>query len=184
MAQIPFVKCYERFGMKHHAGLHSANDWLTKAGARIQANRVILPHTYLLVPLTLASEGIVDFRAAKNLSERIKHAVVVALMVRIADSAFYNVLAKMLNAANPHQQNLCGNCLRGQICGTKMRDLRREINTKIIHKMESAIVIEDSDLSAIERYYEEIFRLPLVDPVEFPERKITLCQKCAQSRRT
>jgi hypothetical protein len=158
--------------------LSSANDWLRKAGARIEGTRPLLPHKFLLVPLTLASEAIVDFRHSKQANDSLKHAVVVALMVRVADSAFYTNLSDLINGANQNQPNICHNCIRGQICGTKMKTLRRDVNRRIIHKMESADIVPMEDLSIVEDYYEEIFKLPLAGDIAFPSRNLELCQKC------
>lgn len=68
----------------------SANNWLSKAGARLRGERIELPHHFVLVPLTIASEAIVDFRKYDDLTPKIKAVLVVATMVRVADTAFYN----------------------------------------------------------------------------------------------
>lgn len=48
--------------MEYKKELVSANDWLQKAGSYIEGERVVLPHKFLLVPMTLASEAFVEFK--------------------------------------------------------------------------------------------------------------------------
>ena len=158
----------------------SANDWLVKAGAYIVNDKAILPHKFLLVPMTLASEAIVEFRKHKDIVSRIKHGLVVVSMVRMADTAFYNLVSAILNNNNQSVPNICQHCIRGQICGTNMKELRKVANRNIIHKMESGTceVITEKDLNIVELYYAEIFNLPLMDPISFPDRKIKLCDYC------
>lgn len=157
----------------------SANNWLSKAGARLQGESIELPHHFVLVPLTIASEAIVDFRKHDDLSSKIKAGLVVATMVRVADTAFYNKISELINRQSPNRPNICGNCIRGQVFGTKMRQYRKEANRRVIHKMESGEVISLEDLQVVDSYYEEIFKLPLMDPVSIPETKdVQLCQKC------
>ncbi len=159
----------------------SANDWLVKAGAHLVGDKVILPHKFLLVPMTLASEAIVEFRKQKEIGSRIKHGLIVVSMVRMADTAFYKTVSNIINNQNKSTPNICQHCIRGQLCGTNMKKYRQIANKQIIHKMESGTVgmITKEDLEMVEPYYEEMFKLPLIDPISFPERKgLSLCQNC------
>ena len=161
--------------------LVSANDWLQKAGAYIDGDRVVLPHKFLLVPMTLASEAIIEYKQHENIGAKIKFGLLVVVMIRIADTAFYNNLAKLMNQANPNVPNICQHCIRGQICGTEMKSYRQEANKNIIHKMENNEIINFNDLEIVEKYYNEIFKLPLMDPVSFPEKKdLRLCNLCSK----
>jgi len=173
--------------MRHGWTIESPNDWLRKAGAHIINNRLILPHDFLLVPMGSASEALLEYRRSTTLSEKMRHAMAIALAVRNADTAFYNAVAKMLNKANPNKPNICHNCIRGQLFGTRMKELRQEVNAKIIHKMENPrgiVMISPDELPLVEKYYEEMFKLPLIDPVSWPERKkMELCQKCKKKWR-
>ena len=165
--------------MNVKAKLVSPNDWLKRAGAYIDGENVVLPHKFLLVPMTLASEAILEFRKHENIGSKIKFAIVVVTMVRIADTVFYNKLVKLLNEANPSVPNLCQHCIRGQICDTKMKAYRQFANKNIIHKMENDEFINFEDLEVVENYYSELFKLPLMDPISFPERKnLKLCGNC------
>ena len=159
----------------------SANDWLVKAGAHLVGDQVIMPHKFLLVPMTLASEAIVEFRKHEDIGSRIKHGLVVVSMVRMADTAFYKTVSNILNNQNKSTPNICQHCIRGQLCGTNMKNYRQIANKQIIHKMESGNgeVVTKKDLDVVELYYEEMFKLPLIDPISFPERKgLSLCQNC------
>ena len=159
----------------------SANNWLIHAGAHLIDNKLIMPHQFLLVPMTLASEAIVEFKKHDDLGSKIKHGIIVVSMVRMADTAFYNVVADIINGHEKTKPNICANCLRGQLCGTNMKKFRQLANRNIIHKMESGKceVVTFEDLEVVELYYEEIFKLPLIDPISFPEREgIELCGRC------
>src|SRR5690554_7757826 len=81
----------------------SANNWLSKAGARLQDESIELPHHFVLVPLTIASEAIVDFRKQDDLSSKIKAGLVVATMDRVADTAFYNKISELINRQSPNR---------------------------------------------------------------------------------
>ena len=165
--------------MNVKAELVSSNDWLQKAGAYIEGERVVLPHKFLLVPMTLASEALIEYRQYENIASKIKYGLVVVVMIRIADTAFYKNLVKILNQASPNVPNICPNCIRGQICGTEMKSYRQAANKNIIHKMENNEIINFDDLEIVEKYYSEIFKLPLMDPISFPERKnLKLCDAC------
>lgn len=163
----------------------SANNWLVKAGAYLDNDEVNLPHKFLLVPMTLASEAIVEFRKHKDIGSRIKHGLVVVSMVRIAETAFYNWVSTILNNNNESVPNICQHCVRGQIFGTNLKELRRVANRNIIHKMERGTceVIGEKDLNIVEFYYAEIFKLPLMGPVSFPERTLKLCDYCKKKWR-
>ena len=159
--------------------LVSPNDWLQKAGAYIDGENVVLPHKFILVPMTLASEAIIEFRRHENIASKIKYGLVVVTMVRIADTIFYNKLVNILNEANSSVPNICQHCIRGQICGTRMKEYRQAANKNIIHKMENDEYINFEDLDVVENYYGEVFNLPLMDPISFPEKKnLKLCGNC------
>ena len=159
--------------------LVSANDWLQKAGAYFEGKRVVLPQKFLLIPMTLASEALVEYKQHENIGAKIKFGLLVVVMVRIADTVFYNNLVKLLNQANPNFPNICQHCIRGQIFGTEMKSYRHAANKNIIHKMENNEIINFNDLEIVEKYYNEIFKLPLMDPVSVPEKKgLILCNSC------
>lgn len=170
--------------MKAKEELVSANDWLSKAGAFLDGDSVVLPHGFLLIPMTLASESILEFRKAENIAAKIKSGLVVVTMVRIADTAFYTKVASVLNAENPSLPNLCHNCIRGQICKSQMKTFRKAANSHVIHKMESGEVINFNDLGIVEKYYSEIFNLPLMNPIQFSEtQNLKLCDRCKRKWR-
>ncbi len=158
----------------------SPNNWLKKAGAYIDSNdKLVFPHKFIAVPMTLASEAIVEFRKNKDLASKIKNGLLVVVMVRIADTAFYKKIAEIINQQSPSTPNLCHNCLRGQLWDTKMKTYRQVANRKIIHKMEGGIPINNMDLEIVEKYYNEIFKLPLIDPISFKNKKgLKLCERC------
>ena len=167
--------------MSKEMKIESPNDWLVKAGAKPVDDGVILPIQCLLVPMTLASEAIVSYRAANSLNEWIKHGLVVVTMVRIADTAYFIRVAKMIldrqEAAN--NTSICQHCLRGQLWPTEIKKYRQQANKNIIHKMEEGLPINRTDLEVVELYYEEIFKHPLTNPISWDERPgLDMCQNC------
>ena len=135
--------------------------------------------------MTLASEAIIEFNKDENLSSRIKHGLVVVVMVRIADTAFYKKIAKIINQKSPSMPNICHNCIRGQLWNTNMKIYRQLANKQIIHKMESGIPLNNKDLEIVDKYYNEIFKLPLVDPITFNGKKnLQLCERCKKKFHT
>ena len=166
--------------MKDNWTIESPNNWLRKAGAHVVNNKLVLPHDFLLVPMTSASEALLEYRKSKTLNDRTRHAMTIAATVRSADTAFYNAIAGMLNKQNPNKPKICHNCIRGQLFGTRMKELRKQINNNIIHKMDDdQVMINPDDLDIVEEYYEEMFKLPMMDPITWSEMKnMKLCQRC------
>jgi len=166
--------------MKNGWTIESPNNWLRKAGAYVVGKKLILPHDFLMVPMTTASEAIMAYRESRNLNDRMRHAMTIAVAVRNADTAFYSAVADMLNRRNADKPNICQYCIRGQLFRTRMKELREQVNKNIIHKMDrTKIMINPDDLKIVEDYYEEMFKLPLIDPIHIPETKsLQLCKKC------
>lgn len=166
--------------MKNGWTIESPNNWLRKAGAYVVNKQLVLPHDFLLVPMATASKSILEYRKSRNLDDRIRHAMAIALAVRNADTAFYNAVADMINGQNPKRPNICEHCIRGQLFRTRMKELRKQVNESIIHQMDkNNIMINPKDLGIVEEYYEEMFKLPLMNPIHTQEIKgLRLCNKC------
>ena len=166
--------------MKNDWTIESPNNWLRKAGAYVVNKKLILPHDFLLVPMTSASEAIMAYHKSRNLNDRIRCAMTIAVAVRNADTAFYSAVADMLNRRNVDKPNICQHCIRGQLFRTRMKELRKQVNKNIIHQMDNdKIMINPDDLRIVEEYYEEMFKLPMMDPIDIPETKgMRLCQTC------
>ncbi|EGQ7854882.1 hypothetical protein M5225_004658 [Vibrio vulnificus] len=157
----------------------SPNNWMIKAGAHVvESNRLVLPLQCLLVPMGLASEAIVSYRNSDALNERIKHGLVVVTMVRVADTAYFTGVARMLYEHNKKKVKICEHCLRGQLWPTKIKEYRQKANKNIIHKMEQGLPINNTDLEVVELYYEEMFKHPLINPIHWPSSTFERCQKC------
>lgn len=107
---------------RNHLDLILANDWMEKAGAYVGDLGVILPHKFLLIPLTLASEAIIEFRKHDNLGQKIKYGIVVVTMVRIADTEYYKYLAGAINSQNSGMVGIYHNFIRGGLCGTNIKN--------------------------------------------------------------
>ncbi|WEM43837.1 hypothetical protein PTW35_08695 [Photobacterium sp. DA100] len=163
----------------------SPNDWMIKAGAKIVGdNQLALPLNCLLVPMGLASEAIVSYRQSEALNERIKHGLVVVTMVRVADTAYFSRVAKMLYEHNGKKIKICEHCIRGQLWPTKIKEYRQKANKNIIHKMEQGLPINNIDLEVVEKYYEEMFQHPLTNPIHWPAvNGLQRCNKCTQKRK-
>jgi hypothetical protein len=161
------------------------NDWLKKAGARLEGNELILPINCLLVPMGLASEAILDFNKSESLNDRIKYGVVVVSMVRIADTAYFRRVAKMLLEKNKHLKiTICEHCIRGQLWTTEIKKYRKMVNENIIHKMEEGLPINNEDLKVVELYYNEMFKHPLINPISWEDKNgMDLCPTCIKKNK-
>lgn len=162
----------------------SPNDWLTAAGATVENGQIRLPLDFLLVPMALASEAIVEFRKATALNDRIKHGLVVVTMVRIADTAYFTAVANMLYEGNNKKYRICEHCIRGSLWPTKMKEYRKEANQLIIHKMEKGLPVNNGDLEVVEKYYEEMFKHPLMNPIKWDKATVTMCSNCAKKNKS
>jgi hypothetical protein len=159
--------------------IQSPNNWLVKAGARMEGNQLILPLNCLLVPMGVASDAITDFRNSNNLKDRIKFGAVAAIMTRVADTAYFRNVAKMLMERNPENNvAFCEHCLRGQLWDTKIKEYRKLVNKDIIHKMEEDMMINPDDLKYVELYYEEMFKHPLTNPISWGNVTMQSCNYC------
>jgi hypothetical protein len=161
---------------------NSDNDWLRRAGTRWENDKLVLPHAFLMLPMTIASKAVVSYNADSALANRISQAVVISVMVRCADTAFFNFVANLLNSASHGSPTVCHNCLRGQLFANRLKELRKSVNHHIIHKIEDGTgvgpTLEHIPLAI--QYYDEMFTLPLTDPISWPERRdMQMCQKCA-----
>src|SRR5690606_23753537 len=114
----------------------SDNDWLRRAGVYAKDGKVELPHEFLVLPMTIASKAVVAYHADTSLQNRIAQSLVISLMVRSADTAFFNAVAAQLTSVTPHSPNICHNCLRGQLFKNRLKEIRRLVNRHIIHKVE------------------------------------------------
>jgi hypothetical protein len=152
----------------------SPNDWLKKAGARLEDGQLILPLKCLLVPMALASEAILDFNKSESLNDRIKYGLVVVSMVRIADTAYFRRVAKMLLEINKP----------AKIWTNEMKKYRKMVNETIIHKMEDGLPINNEDLKVVESYYNEMFKHPLTNPITWEDKNgLDLCQSCIKKNK-
>lgn len=133
------------------------------------------------MPMALASEAIVSFRESDSIADRIKHGLVVVIMVRTADTAYFIRVADLLKERNEREVFICQHCIRGSLWNTDMKRLRQEANKKIIHKMERGLPINSDDLLVVEKYYEELFKHPLTNPISWPT--VTGMQRCQYCRK-
>ena len=163
----------------------SPNDWLKKAGARLEGEQLILPLKCLLVPMALASEAILDFDNSESLNDRIKYGLVVVSMVRIADTAYFRRVAKMLLEINrPSKISICEHCIRGQLWSNEMKIYRKMVNENIIHKMEDGLPINNEDLKVVELYYNEMFKHPLTNPITWKGNNgLDSCPSCIKKNK-
>ncbi len=161
----------------------SDNDWLRRAGTRLEGGKLVLPHSFLMLPMTIASKAVVAYNADTSLANHIAQALVISIMVRCADTAFFSFIADKFNAASPPGAHVCHNCLRGQLFPNRLKELRALVNKHIIHKVEDGSGVGptlDHIPTAIE-YYNEIFTLPLTDPISWEARSnMKLCHKCTR----
>lgn len=144
------------------------NSWIERAGAIIDGLKVELPLEFLLVPMTIATNALVDFRKSKNIADKIKFGTTVVTMVRSADTAYYRFIVDQFFKAQAKLSGnaICEHCVRGQLWPNRMKEYRRLANKNVIHKMESGgiTVVNFDDLEIVEKYYNEMFEQPLMHP--------------------
>lgn len=165
---------------------HSPDQWIERAGGFVDdAGRLHLPHKFLLVSMAAAAEAVEAFKKNDSLMERMKNVLIIAMSVRSADTAYYQHVVDMLKKVPGNEKvSFCHNCLRGQLWPNKMKLLRREVNSKIIHKMESALMVDQKDFEFALQYYDEMFTHELVNPViEWRAQDIKSCDKCAEKNK-
>ncbi len=158
----------------------SANNWLERAGACIRNNKPIMPHLFLTVPMNAASEAVEIYNNDDSYNSRLKAVQTIALNVRTAETAFFKRIAKILKEVNKQLGiEICHYCIRNHMFGTNFKELRKLANSKIIHRMEEEAMISVEDFQIAIDYYNEMFKLPLVDPITWKETKgIPMCKNC------
>ena len=157
----------------------SPNNWLVKAWAYIEHNKLILPHDCLIVLMTTASRAVEDFEKFDDYQIRLEKALIISLTVRMAEKAFFHNVAKLFNDKSAIK--ICTNCLMNNLYDNSLKKYRRICNEKIIHKMETEIMVNPKDLNFSILYYNEIFTLPLMDPITWEKKTISLCKKCLKN---
>lgn len=159
--------------------IHSANNWLSKVGAYIdENNKLVLPDKSVILPLTHASEGMDEFRVAKNYHDQMKAIQSIAFNVRAADTSFFDELARRLNSQLP-QKYLCGHCIRKNASPLLVK-LRRRVNARVLHIADKGLPIHPDAFPQTTRYYKEFLELPLVDVTKLGNRSIQQCPKCEE----
>jgi len=160
---------------------NSDNDWLRKAGTRWEDGKLILPHAFLMLPMAIASKAVVSYNVDSSLANRIAQSLVISVMVRCADTAFFNFIARSLNSVTHGGPTVCHNCLRGQLFINRLKELRKSVNHYIIHKAEDGTGVGPTldHIPLAIQYYDEMFTLPLTDPISCPERRdMQMCPRC------
>ncbi len=166
--------------------IDSPDNWLVKAGAFVDdSNKLHTPHFFLVTPMAMAATAIENFNNNKedDLLKKTKNISVIANSVRSADTAYYKRVSKIFNKLNPNV-HICGNCLRGQIWPNKMKILRKEVNSKIIHKMDNGEMIDSEDFHLAIGYYNEMFTHDLVNAkIEWKKFKLKSCDSCKKKNK-
>ncbi len=157
----------------------SPNDWLKKVGAFVENRQLALPHECILIPLSAASRAVEIFNTSTEYTQKLESALLIALSVRVAETAFYNKFAKWFEVQS--QTKMCDHCIRNSkvFNNDEVKKYRKLCNEKIIHVMENQSMINPNDLIYAINYYDEVLKLPLIDPIKITsEFKITVCDKC------
>ena len=174
--------------------LNQENSWFERAGAFINGLTLQPPLKFLLVPMTIATNSIIDFRKSKNIADKIKFGSSVVMMVRNADTAYFRFIVEHFfkEQAKLSGYVICEHCIRGQLWPNKMKVYRQLANRNIIHKMESGgiTVINFEDLDIVEKYYNEMFKQPLMHPMFWSEKDqfsgqvhIESCEQCLKKNK-
>lgn len=155
--------------------IETPNDWMRKAGARVEANALILPLKCIQVPMTIASEAVEKFEKDISYNSRIGNSIIIAHCLRIAEEAYFRFIANELNEKNKHSAiSVCYKCIRNQlydmVCLKKYRDL---CNQYIIHAMKSGDPIQSERFNHAIDYYNEFLKLlKLSMPAKLPKSEM------------
>ncbi len=162
----------------------SPNDWIRKAGGHVKDGKMIMPHKFIIIPMAMASEAVEEYHKNSAWNSRLKCVFVITLSIRIVDTSVFRMLAKNLNEHWKGGIQICSDCIRNGVIDTNLTKLRKEINEKIIHKMENAFVIDSKDFHLALDYYDEIFKLPLMFPIHIKEKQgVPLCKRCLKKNK-
>lgn len=166
--------------------IKSPNGWLQRAGAYVDdQSRMQLPHKFLIMPMALASEAVEKYNSSDSYAEKIQAVQAIAINTRSADTVFFKRIAGILTEANKGSSRikLCEHCVRGGLFPTDLKRLRHLVNDRIIHRMEKVSFIDQADFDLAVAYYDEMFKLPLMDPVDWNESHVQLCDRCLNENR-
>jgi len=136
--------------------------------------------------MTFASEAIEEFQKANNYKEKVKTIQLIAINVRNTEAAFYRKFAQILIEANKNKSGIqvCEYCIRNYFFNPDLKKMRDDVNDKIIHKMDSGKPIEPRDFHFAIDYYNEVLKLPLMDPIHIEEKdNVPFCKSCLKKNR-
>lgn len=164
--------------MEERLKLKSPNNWIERAGGYISnEGKVYMPHKIILSPMDKASRAIEDYNENTHYQYRSTAVQQISINVRSVETALYRLMANILKVEQGI--DVCEHCLRNSsFFGTKIKALRRKNNSRIIHRYDSGNMISPEDFQFAINYYEEIFKLPLMSPIKWDEKKIRYCDKC------
>lgn len=157
----------------------SPNNWIEKVWWKIEniwnSN---LPQTSILIPMTTASKAVKKYNFSKNYEEKLELSLLISLMVRIAETSFYNNFTKIFIN---QWVKVCHHCIRwsDNFNNKEVLKYRKLSNEKIIHHMENNIMINPIDLDLSIKYYEAVLKLPLLEEITITQKfEVKVCDKC------
>jgi predicted peroxiredoxin len=165
--------------------IKSPNNWIVRAGAYVSDGKIVMPHKFLLIPLALASEAVEIFNKENSWKKRLESVQAIAINVRNAETAFFRKVSEIINEINKNGSKIeiCEKCIRDNLFDTNLKEIRRAVNSKIIHKMESGEAILMEDFHFAIDYYNEIFKLPLINPIHWEAKTFKPCKDCLEKNK-
>ena len=167
--------------IKSNGVILSPNNWLKRVGAFVKNGQLVLPHECILIPLSAASRAIETFNSSTEYTQKLELSLLISLSTRIAETAFYNKFAKWFG--NESKIKMCGHCIRNSevFNNGEIKKYRNLCNEKIIHAMENQSMVNSDDLIYAIKYYDEVLKLPLIDPIKIITKfEIKVCDKCLE----
>ena len=160
------------------ATISSPNNWLNRIGCKVDPEGKLTLPSNIVLPMTLASEAVEHFRDATSLAEQSKNIQLIAFNTRSADSAFFSGIVDEFHKKRGGEL-ICQHCLR-QGVSPSLVQLRRTANKQIIHVMDQGGLrgIHPSFFQIALDYYEELLKLPLLDPNQLMSVTIVPCKNC------
>ncbi len=175
---------YYIYHVNKDGSISSPNNWFNKVWARNINGKIFMPLDFMLVPLSAASRAIEKFNNTKDYTEKLELSLLISLTVRVADTAYFNHIANKI--FKDVDFSICANCIRESNnfnCHEILR-LRWICNNSIIHSLENEILIDPKVLNYSIEYYNEVLKLPLIDPIEITSQfNVKICKNCMKTKK-
>lgn len=167
--------------------ISSPNSWFTKVGIKVDDNgNMVLPMKFVILPISIASEGLEKYKDDLLWGEKIKIIQSVALNIRNAETAYFEKWSYSILESNKETLPIfpCRECFNKTMSPSHLRliaspqlsKLREEINKKIIHATENNFLVVPNIIDIVKNYYDEFLKLNLFYFSEIENIPVLFCK--------